>query len=83
MNAMNSFLSRLRLRWFLTTRSLNYGVDFVDILYRVYLNHNKIIHFRDGYPVYSLMTPALFSKPAANFVSRTVSAQSKRTTLQN
>ena len=67
---MNSFLSRLRLRWFLATRSLNYGVDLVDILYRIYLNHNKIIHFRDGYPVYSLMTPALSSKPAANFLSR-------------
>lgn len=67
---MNSFLSRLRLRWFLATRSLSYGVDFVDILYRIYLNHNKIIHFRDGRPVYSLTTPALFSKPAANFISR-------------
>ena len=67
---MNSLLSRLRLRFFLATRSLNYGVDFVDILYRIYLNHNKIIHFRNGYPVFSLMTPALFSKPAANFLSR-------------
>src|SRR5690606_1218518 len=51
-------------------RSLNAGVDFVDIAYRTYLNHNKIIHFRDGRPVYSLMTPALFSQPAANFLSR-------------
>jgi len=70
MNAMNSFLSRLRLRWSLATRSLNTGVDFVDILYRIYLNHNKIIHFRDGLPVFSLMTPALGSKPAANFLAR-------------
>ena len=67
---MNSFLSRLRLRWLLATRSLNSGVDFMDIVYRIYLNHNKIIHFRDGNPVYSLMTPALFSKPASNFVAR-------------
>ncbi|MFK0733200.1 MAG: radical SAM/SPASM domain-containing protein [Gloeotrichia echinulata HAB0833] len=42
----------------------------MNILYRIYLNHNKIIHFRNGYPVYSLSTPALFSKPAANFISR-------------
>ncbi len=61
---MNSLVSRLRLRWFMATRSLNYGVDFVEILYRAYLNHSKIVHFRDGYPVYSLMTPALFSRPA-------------------
>ena len=67
---MNSWLSRVRLRWFLARRSLNYGVDFADIAYRIYLNHNKIVHFRNGYPVYSLMTPALFSKPSANFLSR-------------
>ena len=67
---MNSFLCRLRLKWFLATRSLKSSVDFVDVLYQIYLNHNKIIHFRDGYPVYSLMTPALSSKPSANFLSR-------------
>lgn len=68
--AMNSFLNGLRLRWFLATRSFGYGIDLIDILYRTYLNHNKIIHFRKGYPVYSLMTPALSSKPAANFLAR-------------
>ncbi|MCA9094160.1 MAG: radical SAM protein [Planctomycetaceae bacterium] len=67
---MNSFLSRLRLRWSLATQSFGAGLDFTDIVYRVYLNHNKIIHFRDGHPVYSLMTPALFTKPAANFIAR-------------
>lgn len=67
---MTSLLSRLRLKWFLATRSLGYGLDFTDILYKTYLNHNKIIHYRNGYPVYSLMTPALFSKPAANFIAR-------------
>ena len=42
---MKSFFSRLRLKWFLATRSVNYGVDLVESLYRTYLNHNKIIHF--------------------------------------
>ena len=69
---MNSFLSRLRLKWFLATRSLDYGADSVELLYRIYLNHEKIIHFRDGKPVFSLMTPALYSKPAANFLARTL-----------
>ena len=67
---MNSLLANLRLKWFLATSALDYSADFVNILYRIYLNHNKIIHFRNGYPVYSLSTPALFSKPAANFISR-------------
>jgi MoaA/NifB/PqqE/SkfB family radical SAM enzyme len=67
---MNAFLARLRLQWFLATRAMNCSIDFVEMLYRIYLNHNKIIHFRNGYPVYSLSTPALFSKPAANFIAR-------------
>lgn len=65
-------LQALRLRWFLLSRGLSSSCDFVDVLYRIYLNHSKIIHFRDGQPVYSLSTPALFSKPAAHFIARTL-----------
>ncbi len=63
---------RVRLQWFLASRALGYGSDFVDVLYRIYLNHSKVIHVRDGYPVYSLSTPALFSAPAAHFIARTL-----------
>ena len=63
---------RLRLQAFLAAKALGYGTDFVDVLYRIYLNHNKVIHYRDGYPVYSLSTPALFSPPAAHFIARTL-----------
>ena len=69
---MDTWLKQLRLRWFMATKALGYGTDFVEVLYRIYLNHSKIIHFRDGYPVYSLSTPALFSKPAAHFIARTL-----------
>jgi MoaA/NifB/PqqE/SkfB family radical SAM enzyme len=64
------FFRRLRLQWFLATHAMTGSVDLISMLYRIYLNHNKVIHFRDGYPVYSLSTPALFSKPAAHFLSR-------------
>lgn len=67
---MINLLTNLRLKWFIGSRALNYSADFVKILYQIYLNHNKIIHFRNGYPVYSLSTPALFSQPSANFISR-------------
>lgn len=67
---VRSVINNLRLKWFLSTRALDYSTDFVNILYKIYLNHSKIIHFRNGYPVYSLSTPALFSKPAANFIAR-------------
>jgi MoaA/NifB/PqqE/SkfB family radical SAM enzyme len=62
----------LRLRWFLASHGLGSCCDFVQVLYRIYLNHSKIIHVRDGYPVYSLSTPALFSPPAAHFIARTL-----------
>ncbi|MEM8640831.1 MAG: radical SAM protein [Cyanobacteria bacterium P01_G01_bin.54] len=65
-----SWFNALRLRWFLLTRALDSSCDFVQVLYRIYLNHNKIIHFRNGYPVYSLSTPAVFSPPAAHFIAR-------------
>jgi MoaA/NifB/PqqE/SkfB family radical SAM enzyme len=49
---------------------VGYGDKLVDAVYRIYLNHSKVIHFRRGLPVFSLMTPALFSSPAANFIAR-------------
>ena len=54
-------LQGLRYRWFLATNALGYTTTLLDSVYRVYLNHSKIIHYRDGRPVYSLSTPALFS----------------------
>jgi MoaA/NifB/PqqE/SkfB family radical SAM enzyme len=67
---VNSLFTRLRLLWSAATRSSGFGLALIDRLYRIYLNHAKVIHFRDGRPVYSLTTPALFSKPAANFMAR-------------
>ena len=63
---------RLRLQAFLMGRALGYGSDVVEVLYRIYLNHSKVIHHRDGYPVFSLSTPAVFSPPAAHFIARTL-----------
>ncbi|MDD4803846.1 MAG: radical SAM protein [Candidatus Pacebacteria bacterium] len=67
---MNLFFKKLRLRWAMSTKTLGYSDEMTNRVYSIYLNHNKIIHFRDGYPVYSLSTPALFSKPSANFFAR-------------
>jgi radical SAM protein with 4Fe4S-binding SPASM domain len=67
---MNSFLKRLRVRWAMGTKTLGYSDEFLKGVYSIYLNHNKVIHFKDGYPVYSLSTPPLFSKPSANFFAR-------------
>lgn len=69
---MKQWLDRLRLKWFIATRALDFTSGFTDQLYRIYLNHSKIIHFRDGHPVYSLSTPSLYSKPAANMLARTL-----------
>ena len=66
----NAFIDRLRLKWATMTKGLGYSTNLTEQIYDRYLNHHKIIHFRDGFPVYSLSSPALFSKPMANFLSR-------------
>ena len=69
---MNGFWHKLRLKWFLATKALSFSSAFTERLYKIYLNHSKVIHFRDGHPVFSLSTPALYSKPAANMMARTL-----------
>jgi MoaA/NifB/PqqE/SkfB family radical SAM enzyme len=66
------FQQQLRLKWFLATKALGFSSAFTERLYQIYLNHSKVIHFRDGHPVFSLSTPALYSKPAANIMARTL-----------
>jgi MoaA/NifB/PqqE/SkfB family radical SAM enzyme len=69
---MKTWFNKLRLKLFIAQRTLGYTYDYVEHLYKIYLNHNKVIHYREGYPVYSLSTPALFSKPAAHFLARSL-----------
>ena len=65
-------LNRLRLKWVLATGALGFTSALLESTYRVYLNHSKVIHYRDGFPVYSLSTPALYSRPSANLLARTL-----------
>jgi len=64
------FTDKLRLKWLMATRTMDYSAAATERMYRIYLNHGKVIHYRDGLPVYSLSSPALFSGPSANFFSR-------------
>ena len=63
-------LDKLRLKWLMATKGMDYSAAATERMYRIYLNHGKVIHYRDGLPVYSLSSPALFSGPSANFFSR-------------
>jgi MoaA/NifB/PqqE/SkfB family radical SAM enzyme len=67
---MNSLMKKLRLKRFIAMNTLRYSSDYLEQFYNIYLNHKKVIHFRDGRPVYSLSTPSLYSKPMANFMAR-------------
>lgn len=67
---MKKIFNKLRLKWFIVTKTLSYSSDYLDRIYKIYLNHNKVIHFRNGHPVYSLTSPALYSRPQANFFAR-------------
>jgi MoaA/NifB/PqqE/SkfB family radical SAM enzyme len=80
---MIKLLNSLRLQWFLISRSFGFSLDYIDQLYRIYLNHSKIIHFRNGAPVYSLSTPALYSKPMINLMARTFYRTAQNKNLPN
>ena len=80
---MDPFSNKLKLKLFIARRTLGYTYDYVERLYKIYLNHSKVIHFRDGYPVFSLTTPALFSKPSANFFARSLYRSIQNKNLPN
>lgn len=63
-------INDLKLKLFITKRTLGYTADYVEQVYKIYTGHSKVIHYRNGYPVFSLSSPALFSKPGANFFAR-------------
>lgn len=80
---MRAWLNKVRLKWIVATKSFDYTIDFYERIYKRYLNHNKIIHYRDGFPVYSLSTPAMYSKPAANLFSQTIFRSIQNKNLPN
>ena len=67
-----SLINKLRFNYFTASHTLSYTNTYLKTIYRVYLNHNKVIHYRDGHPVFSLSTPALYSKPMANFLAQSL-----------
>ena len=73
----------MRLKYFIATNSVGYTQDYLERVYEIYLNHKKVIHWRDGNPVYSLSTPAIFSKPAANMLARQTFASIQNRTFPN
>lgn len=70
-STIQNLLQKLKLQAFIAKRGFGYNYDMLQTIYKIYVGHNKVIHYRNGYPIYSLSTPALFSKPMANFMART------------
>jgi MoaA/NifB/PqqE/SkfB family radical SAM enzyme len=69
-STFQSLIEKIKLQSFIARRGFGYNYDMLETIYKIYVGHNKVIHYRNGYPVYSLSTPALFSKPMANFMAR-------------
>ncbi len=65
-----NIIKRLRYNLFFLTHSVGYTKEYIERTYKIYIGHSKVIHVRDGYPVFSLSSPALFSKPSAHFFAR-------------
>src|SRR5512138_1250928 len=76
-------LQALRYRFFLARGSLGFATTLFETTYRIYLNHAKVIHYRDGKPVYSLSTPALYTGAAANMLARTIYRSIQNRNLPN
>lgn len=69
---IRAWFNHLRFRMTAAYRAPQYFLNYLDRAYRIYLNHNRIIHYRQGHPVYSLSTPPAFSKAAANMFARQI-----------
>lgn len=67
-----SFFEKLKLKYFIATRSTGFSLDYFERFFKIFLNHSKVIHWRNGFPVYSMSTPALYSRPMGNFLSRQI-----------
>jgi MoaA/NifB/PqqE/SkfB family radical SAM enzyme len=62
---------------------MGFQEEYLERIYRIYLNHNKVVHYRDGHPVRSLTTPAVLSKPAAHFMARALYKTIQNRSLPN
>ena len=80
---VKGFFNKIRFRFFLTTKTILYTENYLKQVYKIYLNHDKVIHYRNGYPVFSLSTPAIFSKPAANMFARSIFGSIQNRNLPN
>lgn len=67
---LRPLINKLRFNYFIASHTLEYTNIYLKTIYRIYLNHDKVIHYRNGHPVFSLSTPALYSKPMANFLAQ-------------
>lgn len=74
---------KLRFRWTMLTKGMRHGEDFMDHLYKIYLNHDKIIHWRGGLPVFSGSSPPPYSKPAAYMLAKRMMAVFQNRTIPN
>lgn len=80
---IGGILQQLRWKWFLAKRGMGFQEDYLERVYQIYLNHNKVIHYRDGHPVRSLTTPAVLSKASANFMARALYGTIQNRSLPN
>ncbi len=76
-------LARWHWKWVLARKGLGFQDDYLERVYKIFLGHDKVIHYRDGLPVRSVTSPAVFSKPMANLSARTFIGNIQNRTLPN
>ena len=76
-------LARWRWKWFLTRKGLGFQEEYLERVYKIFLGHDKIVHYRGGHPVRSVTSPAVLSKPMANLAARTFIGNIQNRALPN
>ncbi len=65
-------INKIRLVFAGLTKVVPYSNSLTEMIYERHLNHHKVIHYRNGFPVYSNLLPALYSKPCASIVNNLI-----------
>lgn len=70
--SMIKIINKIRLIFTSLTKIGPYSNTLIEMIYERHLNHHKVIHYRNGFPVYSNLLPALYSKPCASIINNLI-----------
>ena len=68
-SVLSRFLTEIRLNLVILTKSLKFAASLQNSSFDFFMNHHKIIDWRNGCPVYTILSPAAYSDVQAHLIS--------------